>query len=146
MFLAILKQDIEKWRVSKLDHFKEINDLYGHHCGDEALRKVAQLLSSQIRSSDIVARYGGEEFIIALPETTLESAQEIAERCRIAIQNQRLELLDNKNVQLTASFGVAISIYDVNKVIHFADQALYRAKQLGRNQVQLHHQNANERV
>jgi diguanylate cyclase (GGDEF)-like protein len=129
-----------------IDHFKEINDLYGHHFGDEALCQVAQLLASHIRQSDIVARYGGEEFIIALPEASLDIAQTIAERCRSAIQNQVLESLDHHYVQLTASFGIATSVDDdnVSKIIHLADKALYRAKQSGRNQVQLYHVPINE--
>lgn len=129
-----------------IDHFKEINDLYGHHFGDEALCQVAQLLVSHIRLSDIVARYGGEEFIIALPETSLSVAQAIAERCRLAIQNQVLESLDHHYVQLTASFGIATSVDDdnVSKVIHLADKALYQAKQSGRNQVRLYHTPINE--
>ncbi|MFW1972389.1 GGDEF domain-containing protein [Acinetobacter bereziniae] len=129
-----------------IDHFKDINDLYGHHFGDEALCQVAKLLSSQIRHSDIVARYGGEEFIIALPDTTLDSAQAFAERCRLAIQNQVIESLDHHYVQLTASFGIATSIDDdnISKIIHLADKALYRAKQSGRNQVHLYHAPINE--
>lgn len=129
-----------------IDHFKEINDLYGHHFGDEALCQVAQLLVSHIRLSDIVARYGGEEFIIALPETSLSVAQAIAERCRLDIQNQVLESIDHHYVQLTASFGIATSVDDdnVSKVIHLADKALYQAKQSGRNQVRLYHAPINE--
>lgn len=129
-----------------IDHFKKINDLYGHHFGDEALCQVAKLLSSHIRQSDIVARYGGEEFIIALPETSLNIAQALAERCRLAIQNQVLESLDHHYVQLTASFGIATSSDDdnISKIIHLADKALYRAKQSGRNQVQLYRAQINE--
>ena len=121
-----------------IDHFKMINDQYGHHFGDEVLQRVASLLCSQTRHTDIVARYGGEEFIIALPDTSLAVAHEIAERCRLIIQNEILETVEHKNIRCTASFGVAISIYGIhiNKVIHLADQALYHAKQLGRNQVQ----------
>lgn len=123
-----------------IDHFKSINDQYGHHFGDEVLQRVAHLLSTQTRNTDIVARYGGEEFIIALPDTSLTVAHDIAERCRIIIQNEILETLEHKNIQFTASFGVAISIYESNisKVIHLADQALYHAKLHGRNQVQLY--------
>lgn len=121
-----------------IDHFKMINDQYGHHFGDEVLQRVASLLCSQTRHTDIVARYGGEEFIIALPDTSLAVAHEIAERCRLIIQNEILETVEHKNIRCTASFGVAISIYGIhiNKVIHLADQALYHAKQLGRNRVQ----------
>lgn len=123
-----------------IDHFKKINDQYGHHLGDEALKKVATLLSSQIRQSDIIARYGGEEFIIAMPNTALIIAQDVAERCRLIIQNTHLKTLEYPHIELTASFGVAVSVYghNINKVIQLADQALYRAKQLGRNQVQLY--------
>lgn len=123
-----------------IDHFKMINDDFGHHIGDEALKAVAQLLSTLVRSSDIVARYGGEEFIIAMPETSLTIAREVAERCRLAIQNQTLETLTQKKINLTASFGVATSEDEtqINKIIHHADQALYRAKAYGRNQVHFH--------
>ena len=124
-----------------VDHFKEINDAHGHLFGDQALQKVATLLSSHVRHSDIVARYGGEEFIIAMPETSLDIAYEIAERCRFAIENQILdESQKYLDIRLTASFGVASSTHDtdISKIIHLADQALYFAKQHGRNQVQLY--------
>ena len=121
-----------------IDHFKSINDQYGHHFGDEVLCKIAQLLLSQIRQSDTIARYGGEEFIIAMPNASLEVATNIAERCRIHIQNQMaLPLEPERVVQLTASFGIASSQGKIQpeKIIQHADQALYEAKQHGRNQV-----------
>jgi len=122
-----------------LDHFKNINDIFGHHFGDEALCEVAKILSAHTRHTDIVARYGGEEFIIALPNTSLKIAQEIAEHCRLAIQNQCL-IYEQIDIQLTASFGISSSNQDLqmNKVIHQADLALYQAKQHGRNQVQIY--------
>ncbi len=123
-----------------IDHFKAINDDFGHRMGDEALINVAKLLTTHMRTTDIVARYGGEEFIIAMPETSLAIACSVAERCRLAIQNQTLDTLTQNKVHLTASFGIAISESEtqIDKIIHYADQALYRAKANGRNQVQFH--------
>ena len=121
-----------------IDHFKMINDDFGHHIGDEALKRIAKLLSTLTRNTDIVARYGGEEFIIAMPETSSAIAYEIAEQCRLAIQDQKLETFDHQQIHLTASFGIAISNdqTDMDKIIHNADQALYRAKEYGRNRTQ----------
>ncbi len=126
-----------------VDHFKMINDQYGHHIGDEALKLIASLLSIHVRSSDIIARYGGEEFIIAMPETSFKVANTVAERCRLAIQNLVLETLDHQQVHLTASFGIALSDNEtqMSRIIHNADQALYQAKADGRNQVNFYKNN-----
>ena len=122
-----------------LDHFKTINDSYGHHVGDAALIHIAKTLSQSVRKTDIVARYGGEEFILLLPQITVNQALEIAEKCRKIIENQPLKLNDDKKIYITASFGIGISTSNlsIDQAIYFADQALYHAKQSGRNQVQL---------
>lgn len=116
-----------------LDHFKRINDTHGHAAGDEVLRTVAQLLSEQLRESDIVSRWGGEEFVILSPETPLAEATRLSERLRI-----KLEAHQHPTVgRVTASFGIA-ELTDSGSdrdFIKHADQALYAAKAAGRNQV-----------
>jgi diguanylate cyclase (GGDEF)-like protein len=124
--------------MADIDHFKRVNDQFGHQVGDEVLTMVADLLQEELRTYDLAARYGGEEFCLVLPETDLEAASEVAERIR-----QRTEgLVFNtpmENHKLTISFGVAA--YDgtvegsIDEIIRIADDALYEAKKLGRNQV-----------
>lgn len=123
-----------------LDHFKTINDTYGHHVGDTALVHIAQTLSKTVRKTDIVARYGGEEFILLLPEITVTQAFEIAEKCRNIIASQALQFTDGQCIHITASFGIGVSSSElsIDQAIYYADQALYHAKQSGRNQVQLY--------
>lgn len=120
-----------------LDHFKNINDTYGHQMGDRLLRATAEKLDSQRRSSDFAGRYGGEEFMILAPENDAQNAATLAERCRQAIQDITL-LADKEQVHITASFGVADSrdASDIESLIRSADEALYRAKGLGRNRVE----------
>ncbi|ANF80739.1 diguanylate cyclase [Acinetobacter sp. NCu2D-2] len=120
-----------------LDHFKKINDFYGHHKGDETLVKVSNVLSEQLRESDIVGRFGGEEFILVLTHSTLEKAQQVAERCRQAIQQIDVLSDEGEKIIVTASFGVAISKPDLRpqQLLSQADKALYYAKACGRNLV-----------
>ena len=120
-----------------LDNFKNVNDTYGHQMGDRLLRTVAEILQKQCRTSDFVGRYGGEEFIIIAPENDAQETVTLAERCRHEIQEIEL-LADEDKVHITASFGVADSndASDLEAVIRSADQALYRAKSLGRNRVE----------
>lgn len=125
-----------------LDHFKRVNDTYGHLVGDDVLRDVAQLLSDTIRASDIVARYGGEEFLVLLPETDDAGAESFAERIREAVEHHRFasESLPEP-LRLTASVGVAVypaaRIESVEDLFARADAALYRAKADGRNRVRM---------
>jgi diguanylate cyclase len=126
--------------MTDIDHFKQINDTYGHLVGDKVLKAFARLLESKTRESDFVARFGGEEFIIILPMTTLNNAFRVAENMRNAIEKMRLKpSRDNGNSQpmraLTASFGVG-TFRDgetAEEVIDRVDKALYRAKNAGRN-------------
>jgi diguanylate cyclase (GGDEF)-like protein len=122
-----------------LDHFKHVNDTYGHAMGDEVLRNVSKLISSHVRANDSAARYGGEELAIVLPGTTAAAAAEVAERLRIKL-SQLTHCLAENSVQKTASFGVADfdgegSAIGPEELLKRADQALYRAKQDGRNRV-----------
>ena len=121
-----------------IDHFKKINDTYGHAMGDEVLQELARLMLSQLRLSDIVGRYGGEEFVVILPETNLQAAQKIAERLLLGIRNVRVAL-ENKHTNLTASIGVVernqLDTQSIDLLISLADQAMYAAKQAGRDRV-----------
>lgn len=132
--LALLMMDI--------DHFKDINDRFGHRVGDEILRHITSVLLSNVRTCDLLARYGGDEFSVVLPETSGSQAWQGAERLRNGIevetipvnyQNDRIE-----NIHVTLSLGVAEFPQDAGSgdaLIEAADQALYLAKQQGRNRV-----------
>ncbi len=131
-----------------IDHFKKVNDEYGHNIGDEVLKQTAQILRgaieelhvvSRLRKSDIVARYGGEEFVVILPETGLEGATVAAEKMRKLIANNVYEI-DGIDLQITMSFGVAdVSeiARDIDQLIKNADHAMYKAKRNGRNRVEV---------
>lgn len=129
----------EKYAVALLDidHFKVINDQYGHDVGDLVLKEVAAVLSDHIRLEDPVGRYGGEEFILLFKNNNVEQALEVAERCRNAIEKHFFILPDGMRIQVTASFGVAIACEqnDQKNLTNLADQALYIAKAQGRNRV-----------
>ncbi len=118
-----------------VDHFKDINDTYGHLAGDTALQALGQLLAANTRSSDIACRYGGEEFVLALPGATLETARERAEHLRLAVEALRVDYAGAR-LSLTISAGVAaypLHGERADEVLDRADQALYQAKSGGRN-------------
>lgn len=119
-----------------IDHFKNVNDTYGHLCGDYALRGIAAELHRNLRSIDILGRYGGEEFCCILPETPLDQAYNLAERCRTQIAATPLGCIDHQ-LSVTASIGVAEQLPDetADSLIKRADDALYQAKHQGRNRV-----------
>jgi len=121
--------------IFDLDHFKNINDTYGHLIGDDILKEIAQKVVSQLRTLDIYARYGGEEFIICLPETMAHDAVIVAERIRNIVEECKFK--DNDHlITVTISLGIA-SLTDIDEelemIIKHADEALYQAKQSGRN-------------
>lgn len=120
-----------------LDHFKQVNDLHGHGTGDAALRHVARIAQSQLRSADLLARYGGEEFIALLPDCDAPSAMALAERLRLALSQQPLPMDDGSLLPLSASFGLAAERGEtsLSRLFERADAALYAAKADGRNQV-----------
>ena len=126
-----------------IDYFKNFNDNNGHQAGDLLLKQISQIIKSSIRGTDVVARYGGEEFTVILPNTTEKDAVNIAERIRCCIENTHFKNQENQpNKKITVSIGV--SSYPkraVNKhqLIYTADNALYRAKSLSRNRVELYH-------
>ncbi len=117
-----------------LDHFKNINDTYGHPAGDKVLKEIASIVQKNMRTDDIFARYGGEEFIAILPETDKIKAMELADRLRNKIEKKIIPYQDN-TIKITASFGVAqMEKYaDMEKIIQDADTMLYKAKLNGRN-------------
>lgn len=120
-----------------IDHFKVINDTFGHMVGDEVIRQVTSLIKFNLRQPDIAGRYGGEEFALILPETDQEGAECFAERIRTVVEQQPLKCLD-QTVQVTVSLGIApwTAVYqEPAQWLDAADQALYAAKRGGRNRV-----------
>ncbi len=120
-----------------LDHFKSINDTFGHAVGDDVLRAVAQSLQSNVRRSDILGRIGGEEFSVFLPNTDVKGAELLAETLRTAIESIQIEV-DGVRLKITASIGVAGKRFDqqtMQAIQQHADQAMYEAKREGRNRV-----------
>ena len=122
-----------------LDHFKKVNDTYGHGTGDKVLKVTAQTCAAMIRDVDLVGRVGGEEFLVLLSRADMDSAQLTAERIRAAVEGLCLIAADGTPVKITTSIGVAVRENDetFEQLWETADQALYRAKALGRNRVVL---------
>ncbi len=123
-----------------IDHFKQVNDRFGHPAGDEVLQEVARALASRLGREETIARYGGEEFVILLPEAPAERARRVAEKLRAAVE--RLEISSHaRRIPITLSVGVA-ELAESDRVasdlIRRADEALYAAKHAGRNRVTLH--------
>jgi diguanylate cyclase (GGDEF)-like protein len=119
-----------------IDHFKKVNDTYGHLTGDSVLRGLAQALQKRLRPNDKLARYGGEEFCLVLPETSLSSAVRIAEDLRAIVANQAFAA-EGQEIHVTVSMGLAAAkpIMTVEQLYKAADDMLYKAKNSGRNRV-----------
>lgn len=120
-----------------IDHFKRVNDTFGHTKGDEVLRWIARECQKLLRSPDVLARYGGEEFALLLPNTTQEEAKRLAEQIRTHIAYHPIEM-NRQSVRISLSLGVAAissEMSDVNDLLNLADSRLYGAKTQGRNQV-----------
>jgi diguanylate cyclase (GGDEF)-like protein len=132
-----------------IDWFKQLNDRYGHHAGDQVLRDVASLLTKDMREVDTVARYGGEEFVIILPETTGPGAMFVAQRLRKSVEQARFFAGSPRAIEhLTISIGIAIFDQDAQfrqDLLENADAALYAAKSEGRNRVVLYAELAKKR-
>lgn len=134
-----------------IDHFKQLNDEHGHQAGDLALQFFSRLILESIREADIACRYGGEEFIIIAPNTTLAAAGELAERIRQRIESHELKLSSinhgHQTLHITVSIGVVELSPDIassDRLLYCADQALYQAKQAGRNRVIQHRHDPGE--
>lgn len=129
------KKTISSIAILDIDHFKKINDNYGHSIGDLVLREIADTINSNIRKSDTVARLGGEEFIILFPDTNVNDCYKVLEELRLFIMKKDI-IVGKKTINITASFGVSNLSEDDDKVYYAdADQALYLAKNSGRNKV-----------
>jgi diguanylate cyclase (GGDEF)-like protein/PAS domain S-box-containing protein len=121
-----------------LDHFKAVNDSYGHPAGDAVLRQVARLVERELRVSDVAARYGGEEIALLLPETSAEDAVLVASRLRARLAAERFDIGGGATISVTASFGVACMpphATTTHALVAAADEALYEAKAAGRDRV-----------
>ncbi|MBC8359769.1 MAG: diguanylate cyclase, partial [Candidatus Aminicenantes bacterium] len=128
-----------------IDHFKEVNDTYGHQSGDGVLQGIAEILKGAVREEDTAVRYGGEEFAVILPLTEIEKAREVAERIRKTVEETRIALDGGKIVKVTVSLGVSTFVNEgltpyeneteIKRLIARADEALYDAKNTGRNKV-----------
>jgi diguanylate cyclase (GGDEF)-like protein len=147
-FLDALRSEISRGQrlggrlsvvLADLDDFKLVNDRFGHHAGDEVLLAFADLLRFHGRDVDVAARLGGEEFAILLPETGIEGASAGAERLRESLAEMRIRLGKGVEVTMTASFGVAelVDGQSVDGLLRAADTALYRAKEEGKNRVEV---------
>uniref|UniRef100_UPI0035AE8E56 sensor domain-containing diguanylate cyclase n=1 Tax=Chitinimonas sp. TaxID=1934313 RepID=UPI0035AE8E56 len=149
-FISALGQEARRSRrngrplsviMADIDHFKRVNDTFGHAAGDLVLTRVARLLQGNKRSADIVGRLGGEEFAVLLPETEVAQAAEVADRLRVLIANEQI-LFDGAPIPVTISFGCAAIApiqeglsepASIEAVLQAADRALYQAKNAGRN-------------
>lgn len=134
LVLSVLMLDI--------DHFKRVNDTYGHQAGDVTLSTLSNLVKTSLRDLDVVARYGGEEFLVICTNTGVDGAALVAERLRHLVESHQVEIPDgsggSQTIQISISIGVAAlsaSIDSKEKLVQAADQALYRAKEEGRNRV-----------
>jgi len=119
------------------DHFKDVNDQHGHLIGDQVLQGLAIRLKKNLRADEILGRYGGEEFAVLLPETSLKSARQVAERLRADIDRNPITS-DRGSIRVTVTIGAAcVSDLDerIDQLLDKADKALYKAKQAGRNRV-----------
>ncbi len=137
--ITILKRKSKDFSVLfiDLDHFKKINDTYGHHAGDCVLQSVAETLRDETRSCDVVGRVGGEEFSVFLPESGLENAMATANKIRKKIEQKEI-VCNNKTINITASIGVAPKMKHHNSISDIqrdADHAMYHAKKEGRNRI-----------
>jgi diguanylate cyclase (GGDEF)-like protein len=119
-----------------IDHFKSVNDTYGHETGNLTLKYLAEILRNEVRTTDIVCRYGGEEFAMIFPETHLNLAVKVADRIREQIANRPVAI-DDGEIKLTVSMGASVymkfSVLDLNDFVASVDKYLYEAKQSGRN-------------
>lgn len=146
-FYKKIDQELERARRFKhslslfmldIDHFKRVNDIYGHQSGDAILRGLSELLKERFRSVDWVCRYGGEEIMIILPETDTLGAEQAAEELRILIEKNPFDIGNERHINITVSIGIVTYPLDADEVsllVSAVDKALYKAKEDGRNRV-----------
>ncbi len=149
-FVDMAERSIHQWPkhasscllMFDVDHFKNINDSYGHDVGDRVLQLIAEVTRKEMRYSDVLARFGGEEFIALLEDTQLQDSLVIAERIRCAIQKQYIYVKPNHAIRFTISIGIAeleSHTQTLEDLIKQADIALYQAKKTGRNRIEVYH-------
>ena len=149
-FVDMAERSIHQWPkhasscllMFDVDHFKNINDSYGHDVGDRVLQLIAEVTRKEMRHSDVLARFGGEEFIALLEDTQLQDSLVIAERIRCAIQKQYIYVKPNHAIRFTISIGIAeleSHTQTLEDLIKQADIALYQAKKTGRNRIEVYH-------
>ena len=149
--IEIMKKDEDRMRragesigivLGDIDNFKRINDSFGHQTGDTILKVVAECLQASIRTGDHAGRWGGEEFVLVLPGADVIQCAEISERCRALLESQRITLSGGEVLQASASFGVAATEgsdrIDIMSLVQQADEAMYWAKNSGRNRVKIY--------
>jgi diguanylate cyclase (GGDEF)-like protein len=148
--MARLQEEVQRARRYKtplsvvmidIDHFKDVNDTHGHAMGDEVLRNIGAMLNAGLRATDLAARYGGEELTLILPHTDIPAALQVAEGLRQKFAELD-HVLDGVTIRKTASMGLAArdgqgEMPDAEDLLKHADEALYRAKQGGRNRVEV---------
>lgn len=130
-----------------IDHFKQVNDRWGHQTGNEVLARLADLLQDAVRDNDVVVRYGGEEFAILLPNADAEGAGAVAERIRQTVADTVFYRSGDKELRITVSQGISVYPTEADNrsdLISNADKAMYKAKELGRNRVVLYKDIKNE--
>jgi two-component system cell cycle response regulator len=124
-----------------IDHFKKVNDTYGHQAGDHVLSEISKLLSGALRAEDVFARYGGEEFAVICRGNDEKQAQVVGERLRKAVEAHKF-VYDGQHIPVTISVGISVlpdpAVKDANDIVSLADQALYKSKNAGRNRVTVH--------
>lgn len=129
--------------IIDIDHFKNLNDTFGHLAGDEVIIHISSILKRNIREGDVISRFGGEEFTILLPQTGSKVASIVGERIRESVENHEV-IYENNRLKVTVSLGISIFNCgidcDVNSILNRADEALYRSKESGRNRVTLYKQ------
>ncbi len=146
-FMGVLEREFERtdrygtplsFVMFDIDHFKRLNDTFGHQAGDDVLRELGRVVREAVRASDVAGRYGGEEFCVLLPHTEVEGAAEFARRLRLTVENHPFPA-QGETLRVTASFGVAAcpsaAVQRAQDLIGVADEALYQAKSEGRNRV-----------
>jgi two-component system, cell cycle response regulator len=136
--LALRKERVLSIIMLDIDYFKSVNDRFGHKFGDLTLQQVAKILKEDLRNYDRVGRWGGEEFILILPDTQLKDAVTVAERVRVRTAEMNMSLENGESFSVHISLGVASTngkFSSLAKLIDAADQALYQAKQKGRDRV-----------
>jgi len=125
--------------LADVDHFKQLNDTYGHLLGDRVLRAIAHAMQTSIKGRDVAARYGGDEFSVLLPQTTAHDAEAVAEQIRAAVANGRIWRADGRSLRGDVTLSIGVAMGDTGErfeaLMARADAALYQAKRAGRNRV-----------